>query len=151
MIKLNRYQRLAYDNPTIEGQHATHMPDGWLVHNETIDEQAVTVGITVDVAAENRAHYDTDAVWMISVSIWPTSMAERLSNPAEVPIEVSKWTERHKEIAARAHGANVEGISVRGEPDDRETKGHVWPGRYSLHLRVPLNEEERRELPVEPR
>ena len=76
MIKLNRYQRLAYDNPTIEGQHATHMPDGWLVHNETIDEQAVTVGITVDVAAENRAHYGTDAVWMISVSIWPTSMAE---------------------------------------------------------------------------
>lgn len=150
-LKFNRHQRLAYDNPTIEGQYATHLPDGWFIHNETVDDQAVTVGVTVDVSVDNYESHGTDAVWMTSVSVWPTSAAEMLSNPEGLPIEVAKWTEHHKEIAAKAHGGNVEGIGVRGEPDAPQPQGLVWPGTYSLHLRVPLSEEEREGLAVEPR
>lgn len=152
MIKLNRYQRLAFENPIIEGQPPLYMPEGWSVHGETIDEQAVTVAITVDVDADNRAEHDTDAVWWVSVSVWPTSVAEKLSNPDGVPIEVSKWTEKHKEIAAKAQARNVEGISVSGgEPIDPQPEATVLEGTYALHLRLPLNDEEREALPVEPK
>lgn len=152
MINLNRYQRLAFENPIIDEQPPTHMPEGWSVHDETIDEQAVTVGITVDVDADNRDEHDTDAVWQVSVSMWPTSVAEKLSNPDGVPIQLSKWSARHKEIAAKAQARNVEGISVSdGEPIDPQPEGTVLEGTYALHLRLPLNEEEREGLPVEPR
>ena len=150
MIKLNRYQRLAFENPIIEGQPPLNMPEGWSVHGETIDDQAVTVGLTVDVDTDNRAEHDTDAVWQVSVSVWPTSVAEKLSEPDGVPIELSKWTVRHKEIAAKAQARNVEGISVSGgEPIDPQPEGTVLEGTYALHLRLPLNDEEREGLPVE--
>lgn len=149
MMNLNRYQRLAYENPFIEGQGPTHMPDLWFLHDEIVDQQAAKIGITVSVAAENRAHHDTDAVWEVSVSLWPTSMSERLSYPLDMPIELSKWTEAHKQIAAKVHATNVEGIGARPDTDNPHTQGTVWSGEYALHLRLPLNEEEREGLSVE--
>lgn len=149
MINLNKHQRLAYENPFIEGQGPPHLPEGWFTHDEMVEGQAVRIGITVSVAAENRPKYGTDAVWEVSVSVWPTSMAERLSHPEDMPIQVDKWTETHKEIAAKTYGKNVAGISVSSEPESAQKEGVVGSGTYALHLLVPLNEEEREGLPVE--
>ena len=150
MISLNRYQRLAFENPIIEGQPPLNMPEGWSVHGETIDDQAVTVAITVDVDSDNRVEHHTDAVWQVSVSVWPTSVAEQLSNPDGIPIEVLKWTEAHKQIAAKAQARNLEGISVSGgEPIDPQPEATVLEGTYALHLRLALNVEEREGLRVE--
>lgn len=151
MISLGRYQRLAYENPFIEGQGPTHMPEMWFLHDEILDEQAIRVGITVSVSGENRHHHETDAVWEVSVSIWPTSMAERLSYPEDFPIEVSKWTEAHKQIAGKAHGKNIEGVGIRPDAENPHQQALVWPGTYALHLHLGLNEEERAGLGVEPR
>ena len=147
-MNLNRYQRLAYTNPIIEEQPPTHMPDGWMLHRETIDEQNVMVAITVSVAAENRARHGTDAIWDISVSIWPSTVAERVSTPQGMPIEVSKWAEHHGEVAGKAYEANTQGI---GRRDDPESPGVAGQGSYTAHLRLPMSEEERAGLEVAPK
>lgn len=148
MISLNRYQRLAYDNPIVEEQPPTHMPEGWMLHQETIDGQTVMVAITVSVAAENRSSVGTDAVWEVSVSIWPSTVAEQLSTPQGRPIEVSKWTNHHSTVAGKAYEANTRGI---GRRDDEEAQGVAGQATYTAHLRLPLTEEERAELPVQPK
>lgn len=148
MISLSRYQRLAYNNPIIEEQPPTHMPDGWMLHRETIDGQTVMVAITVSVAAENRESHGTDAIWDISVSIWPSTVAERLSTPQGMPIEVSNWTDHHSQVAGKAYEANTQGI---GRRDDPESPGVAGQGTHTAHLRLPMSEEERAGLDVEPK
>lgn len=125
------------------------MSEMWFLHDKIVDEQAVRIGITVSVSAENRSQHDTDAIWEVSVSLWPTSMSERLSYSDELPIEVSKWTGAHKQIAAKVHAQSVEGIGARPDADNPDMHWTVWPGEYALHLHLPLNEEEREGLGVE--
>ena len=148
MISLNRYQRLAYDNPIIEEQPPTHMPEGWMLHKETIDGQTVMVAITVSVAAENRSKLGADAIWDVSVSIWPSTVAEKVSTPQGRPIEVSKWTDHHSQIAGKAYEGNTQGIGLR---DDPEHPGVAGQSTYTAHLRLPMNEEERAGLGVDPK
>lgn len=150
-MNLNRYQRLAYENPCIDGQPPLHMPEGWILHGEEIDGQSVTVGVTVSVSAEHHVNHGSDAIWEISVSIWPTSVAEKLSHPQDFPMEVPRWTDHHKEIALKAHEKNVRGISIRDESPDPDLQGTVGEGRYAMHLHVPLNEEERAGLEIDRR
>lgn len=146
MLNLNRSQRIAYENPVIEGQPPLHLPENWALHREEVDGQAVTVVIMVSVASEHRRAYGTDAIWEISVSLWPTSVAEKLPHPEGSPIKVSKWTDRHREIAGKVYQANTRGLGDRG---GAPAQAAAADGTYSTHLHLPMTEEERAGLPVE--
>lgn len=146
MIKLNRYQRLAFENPFIDGMPPLDMHSGWMLHAEIAGEQSVTVGVTVDVDGDYRLGYGTDALWQISVRVWPTSLKEKLSFPEQRPIEVARWQDHHREAAFRAHESNARGIGHReAEFDIREA---VFSETYASHLWLALTEEERDGLPV---